>query len=214
MITGTVYCANPFVAVYDDICDAETAQRIIDRYTRQLEPAEVVGMTGRIHSEHRTNTEVYLDAWGDEDVAAIGMKVASILRLPPENAEPAKLLHYVAEQEFKPHVDAFNSYTPGHIEALRNGGQRLFTSLLYLNTPGAGGVTAFPRLKMEVKPRLGRMLLFGHTMAGTNEPHPHSLHAGTAAREGEKYVISTRWREDVYVERREYPAEDGDVLIV
>ena len=92
------------------------------------------------------------------------------------------------------------------------GGQRLFTTLCYLNDLDAGGETEFPELKIKVKPKLGRVLIFGNTRLGTTEGHPHSIHSGrTVEGENVKYAMSIWWRQLAYHVQRDYPAEPGEV---
>lgn len=50
---------------------------------------------------------------------------------------------------------------PAGPDFLRNGGQRVSTLLVYLNTPGDGtGLTSFPTLQLAFAPRRGTALLF------------------------------------------------------
>ena len=47
----------------------------------------------------------------------------------------------------------------------RDGGQRLFSAMVYLNTVERGGGTGFPELGLSVQPEPGRLLIFANTFA-------------------------------------------------
>lgn len=207
-------CMNPFVAVIDDVFDADLAEHIITKGAAALERASVVNSKGgKMISETRTNSAVGLSQWEDPKLTDLTTRLSSLVRLPPENSEPCNLLHYVADQEFQPHADGFH-HDAGGVEQLARGGQRLFTTICYLNDLDSGGETEFPSLRIQVRPKLGRVLIFGNTRLGTAEPHPHSIHAGRPVGDGEKWALTHWWRQLAYHIQREYPAENGDMRAV
>lgn len=208
------YCLNPLVAVIDDVFTAETAAQAIAAGKQDLERAGVVFGAESIVHEGRTNSQAMVDQWQDPVLTDLVTKISTLVRLPPENAETAKLLCYTGEQKFDPHFDAFE---PQGLQSpqLNYGGQRLFTTLCYLNdVEGDGGMTVFPALKIAVRPRLGRVLLFSNTVPGHLDPHPHAIHAGENVAGAEKWVLSVWWREQLYHIPRQYPEAEGEAQIV
>ena len=64
----------------------------------------------------------------------------------------------------------------------RNGGQRVFSGLVYLNEPGGpdgfeGGATVFPALNLSFTPRKGTML-FWRNVGLDMVPDPRTRHSG------------------------------------
>ena len=108
------------------------------------------------------------------------MKLGMLLRIPVHHAEGPMLLHYIEAQEFKPHADGITlDSDPARIERFeRAGGQRLFSTLVYLNDVEEGGGTGFPELSVSVAARRGRLLIFANTMAGSRDMANLSIHAG------------------------------------
>lgn len=204
---------NPVVAVVDDVFDASLAQHIIQMGESSLKRGGVVDPAGgsRI-SEVKTNENAPIRQWTDPLVTDLISKISELVRLPPENTEPCKLLRYQGEQKFDAHSDAFHNSRGGN-EALSRGGQRLFTTLCYLNDVEEGGETEFPKLKLKIKSKLGRVLIFGNTILGTSQPHPHSHHAGRSVTKGEKYAMATWWRQVAYHVQREYPEQEGEMQV-
>ncbi|MEJ8562397.1 2OG-Fe(II) oxygenase [Yoonia sp. GPGPB17] len=198
----------------DDVFDAALANEIISLGQDTLVRATVVRSAGG-GKEHdsRTNDASVIDQWAHEKMSALVTKIASFVRLPPENAEPSQLLRYEGDQKFDPHTDAFDNSVGGR-DFLSQGGQRLFTTICYLNDVGKGGETEFPALKIKVAPKLGRVLIFGNTRLGTTMEHPHSSHGGRPVEEGEKYALSIWWRQLAYHIQRDYPAEEGETKTV
>ena len=205
--------ANPFVAIYDGVFDAGTARAAIQAGEARLEQPTYGTAEGRITGEKRTNLAALIDQWQVPELTELATRISGILRLPPENCETSKLLKYEGDQLFDVHFDGYNrDGTSAHL--LDRGGQRLFTTLCYLNTlDGEEGHTAFPNLKVAVRPKLGRVLVFANTPPGTNTVHPDSAHVGFGPGTGVKWVLSMWWREHHFHIPRDYPPADGEFMV-
>ena len=125
------------------------------------------------------------------------MKLGMILRIPFQHAEGPMILHYTQAEEFKPHSDGLPLDGSGRntAEFERRGGQRLFSTLMYLNDVEQGGGTGFPELGLSIPPKRGRLLVFANTMAGSRELARLSVHAGEPVTAGEKWAAIAWWRE-------------------
>ncbi|MCI2398749.1 2OG-Fe(II) oxygenase [Aliiroseovarius subalbicans] len=204
-----IHCLNPLVATADDVFDADFAKHAIETGQKAgLGRAKIAAGDSGIESRARTNSHAGIDPWSDPVFTAFVEQISDLVRLPPENCEPATLLHYQGEEEFKPHQDGFD---PGGFSSphLLNGGQRVFTCLCYLNDPPSGGHTTFPQLQLTVRPKLGRVLIFANTLPASDAIHPHAQHAGEPVKEGEKWALTLWWREAAYHVPRSYPPQEG-----
>ena len=72
---------------------------------------------------------------------------------------------------------------------LANGGQRVATVVMYLNTPECGGATTFPDAHFEAAAIKGNAVFFSYDRA---HPASRSLHGGAPVVAGEKW-IATKW---------------------
>lgn len=214
MLTGQILSANPLVAVYDDVLTAAEIDHVLGLDHAALKRATIMDQFETKLSEQRTNRQQLIDQWSDPVLAEVCTRISSLVRLPPENCETAKLLHYRGGEKFDPHQDAFDGFMPNGAIEMMSGGQRMFTTLLYLNDVAEGGETVFPKLKISVRPKPGRVLAFSNTLPGQTERHPHAVHAGLPVTKGEKWVLSLWWRERLYHQPREYPEEEGDLRVV
>lgn len=130
-------------------------------------------------------------------IQQIEARIAAITGLPVEHGEGLQILNYKPGGEYQPHFDFFNPQRPGEARQLRVGGQRVATLVIYLNSPPAGGATAFPKLGLEVAPVKGNAVFFRYKQPdGTLDDR--TLHAGLPVESGEKW-IATKWlREHPY----------------
>ncbi|MEO0344046.1 MAG: 2OG-Fe(II) oxygenase [Pseudomonadota bacterium] len=206
-----IICTNPLVAIVDDFADDAFCEHVKTIASPLLKTGQVADPKGgRKESKLRTNREALLDTWSDPILTQFVQRISELVRLPPEYSEPINVLHYQQDQEFHPHTDAILPDKGGR-ERLAMGGQRIFTTLCYLNDVEIGGETVFPALKVAVKPKKGRVLLFGNTLPGSAERHPAADHAGLPTNDHEKWAVNVSWRQSTFVRHRSYPDKTGEL---
>lgn len=122
------------------------------------------------------------------------------LHIPLERMEEPQIVRYRPGQQFSWHYD---EVTP---QALSNGGQRLMTLLVYLNTLESSGGTVFRDLKdpqnnqLGMQPQQGSALLFFPAFRD-GRPDDRTLHQGEPVAEGmEKWIIQ------MWIHQNEYHA--------
>jgi len=121
-------------------------------------------------------------------------KITTLMGIYPEHGETIQGQRYAVGQQFKPHHDFFHTDQPYWPEMERSGGQRTWTAMVFLNTPEAGGQTAFPNAGLKISPRAGNLLAWNN-MDAKGLPNPFSLHQGCPVEAGTKYVITKWYRE-------------------
>jgi prolyl 4-hydroxylase len=202
---------NPLVAVFDDVFDDDIANAAIAAGKERLEQPSYGTETGRVVGEKRTNLAALVDQWSVPQLTDLMTRISGLVRLPPEHAETSKLLRYEGDQLFDIHFDAYEEDGPS-ADLFNRGGQRLFTTLCYLNDVEHDGQTAFPNLKVAVRPKLGRILVFQNCHPGKSATHPDSAHVGFGPGEGVKWVLSVWWREHHFHIPRTFPPAEGEFL--
>lgn len=206
-------CAHPLVMIIDNFLAKEECEYVIQRGADTQERGVSLADGKFGVSDARTNSEAKLDQWTDPRLSRLIESISDVVRLPPENCEQMRVLRYREGEQFVAHRDGFAAVSPIDLEKHAQGGQRLFTALCYLNDVSSGGETEFPKLKIAIRPKRGRLLVFANTMAGSDEIHSHSDHAGLPTASGEKWVASTFWRQHMWHIPREYPPAIGSVNI-
>lgn len=123
-------------------------------------------------------------------------RLAGAAGLPLNFAEQLIILRYLPGQEYKLHRD-FLPETHFIPVAAGGSGQRLRTVVSYLNTPAAGGDTAFPLLLKDIPAIQGRIVRFDNITADGQIVRT-SLHAGTPVKQGVKWICTLWFHEGVH----------------
>ncbi|HEY5338094.1 MAG TPA: 2OG-Fe(II) oxygenase [Rhizomicrobium sp.] len=122
------------------------------------------------------------------------MKIAALTSLPPIQMEPPQIFHYALGEEIKPHYDFFRKEgIAGYGSDGSYEGDRIATSILYLNDDFEGGELSFPKVGFQHKGRKGDLVFLANFTDG--KPDPLSLHAGLPVTKGEKWIVS-QWIHD------------------
>ena len=183
---------TPLIAYRDDMISVQDCADFIalakDRMTRSV----VVG--GKV-SPGRTSTVAWIPHAITPRFHEIAKGIASMVGLPLSHAENFQVIHYQQGAQYRAHYDAFDLQTHRGVRTLQRGGQRIATTLCYLNTVEEGGATRFPKLDLDIVPRPGRLVLFNNCAAHTMERDDLSLHAGSPVKAGEKWAFNLWFRQ-------------------
>ena len=161
----------------------------------EVEPIEVDSKTFPSALSTRTSTSWFCLY---SHVPTLLAKAHYVLGLDYENMEEPQIVRYKTGQEFSWHYDEIPQ------QQLSNGGQRLATLLVYLNTlkEDEGGGTVFRDLKdiygntLTVRPKQGSALLFFPAYRD-GKPDDRTLHKGEVAN-AEKRIIQMWIHESKY----------------
>ena len=204
MIAGLeakVWNINPLVATVDDFLSVQECAELIALTDGQMHRALVSSTyADTAMSEVRTNSDCSLAPDKFPQTLPLLMKLGMALRMPITHAEHLVVLHYKGGEEFKPHYDGYSmDGDPERVARFEaKGGQRLFSTMIYLNDVDAGGETEFDQLGVSITPAPGRLVIWANTMAGTREMAALSRHAGVPVAKGEKWAAVTWWHERPY----------------
>ena len=191
---STVLCDSPLIKAFEDVISPAMCEAMIAAAGPRLAPAKIYDSVGGGHAvgaERRNSAAEF--GIGDMDVLllAVRERVCALCGLPPVNAEGSQVLHYNVGERFTPHFDFFDPAYPGLAQQLAQGGQRVFTVLVYLNDEGLdGGETDFPRVGVRHRGKRGDALIF-RNLDDQGQPDRRTLHAGLPPTAGEKWLLST-----------------------
>jgi len=130
----------------------------------------------------------------DPFVKDIDKRISKLLGLNPKRGETIQGQRYDVGQQFKPHHDYFHVTESYWQKEKNHGGQRIWTAMVYLNEPEAGGATGFPKAEFVIEPRPG-MILVWNNLNKEGDVNPATLHSGNPVEAGSKYVITKWFRE-------------------
>lgn len=187
----------PKVLFIKDFVDEAAAHALIDTATPRLARSSVQGADGNTTSDYRTSFTTNFKKSETPEVRALEALACQYAGVRMEQLEPLQFLRYEPGQYYKPHYDFFVPDAPGTPRELTKGGQRTHSFFVYLNDVLRGGHTAFPRLKIKVKPQRG-CALFWHNTMPSGEPDYNTFHGGEPPKRGVKYAINIWIREGAY----------------
>ncbi|WP_282941181.1 OsmC family protein [Paenibacillus sp. RC67] len=206
MRPSVVYQNEPLIARYEQVVTTQECRQLIELAQNLLQPAKVIGQTEVVTSDFRKSDFAWFEHHTNEIVSRVCDRIASIVGHPVQYAESLQVARYLVGGKFGAHYDTYDLSSVVGKKFYDEGGQRLYTALLYLNTTQAGGETYFPELQLDIVPTEGTLLVFGNCKKGTNQTHPLSLHGSRELKEGEKW-IATLW----FREKEQYPAPKARV---
>lgn len=191
------YSDEPHVHTVDDFLDYDTCLHFIQIASGKLKQALVShGQKGEV-SQGRTGKNCWISHSHDDITLNVATKIANHVGLPLVNAESYQIIYYDKNQEYRNHCDSWpHDGSEKSRRCMRLGGQRMITALCYLNNVKKGGNTRFTRLKIDVTPKAGKLLVFHNVYKDSNKRHPMSEHAGCPVEEGEKWAFNLWFRED------------------
>ena len=175
--------ARPHAVMFEDLLTAAECAYLVGTANELFEPSMVYDASHQlVRDTIRTSDGATLN-WLMEDpaVVALNRRIAAATGTAYENGEALQVLRYSPGQEYRPHFDWVAGAT----------NQRIWTALVYLNDGYEGGSTAFVRTGLEVRGRIGEMLLFSNADPDGNGD-PLAEHAGLPVTAGTKY-LATRW---------------------
>lgn len=182
---------HPRIIVFGNVLGDDECDELVETARTRLRPSTTFNAESGRNEPHaaRTSEGIHLPAGCTALCARVEARIATLLGWPQENGEPLQLLRYGPGAEYKPHYDYFEPDRTRSDAALKHGGQRVASLVMYLNTPTRGGATGFPDINFEVAAVKGNAVFFAY-----DRPHPmtRTLHAGSPVLEGEKWV-ATRW---------------------
>ena len=184
----SLYCVQDFMS----LTECEELIKLIDK---GRQPSGLLSSTA--DPEFRTSDSCNLSPF-DALVERIEDRICALMGIDKRHGETLQGQVYEVGQQFKPHYDHFMRGTVYWDEMMRQGGQRSWTAMIYLNEPAAGGETEFPTAGLTVSPRTA-MLVLWNNMQEDGTPNPATLHAGRPVLAGTKYIVTKWFREKFWV---------------
>ncbi|CAD5219762.1 unnamed protein product [Bursaphelenchus okinawaensis] len=179
---------DPYVRLFHNVAGPSTTRRLRELASDKLVRGLV--MDPKTGTKKTTSLRLSLTAdlkkSDDENVKNTDKMIGRMTELDMEAAESLKVIQYGVGGVYQPHYD----FEPDK-KANAVLGNRIATTLLYLNTPYKGGATVFTHLKLHVPAIEGNALVWYNTHEdGTGDMR--TQHAGCSILSGEKW-IANKW---------------------
>lgn len=155
-------------------------------------------LSDRADTGFRTSESCDMDRHS-ADVRPIDEGIARLLGIDPAKGETMQGQRYAPGQQFRAHHDYFHEGESYWAAMKTSGGQRTWTTMIYLNDVEEGGATWFPQAGIRVAPRRG-LLLAWNNMNPDGSPNELTLHEGMPVVEGVKYIVTKWFREGDWIQ--------------
>lgn len=176
-----------------DFLTPPECEALIARIDRGKAASSIFSNSDAPNADFRTNETCWLSR-ADPVVRSLFGRLAALLGVEPSHGEAMQGQRYSVGGRFKPHHDYFLTDRPYWQVEKRQGGQRTWTAMIFLNEPARGGRTCFPIAGLSFTPRTGT-LLFWNNLAADGTPDETSLHEGQPVEAGAKYIVTQWFRE-------------------
>lgn len=180
---------------HPDFLDARQCEQLIGIIDANRRPSTL--LSDNPDKSFRTSDSCDMDRWSPL-VRPIDESIAALLGLDPSHGETMQGQRYAPGQQFRAHHDYFHeteSYWP---TVTKQGGQRTWTAMVFLNDVTEGGATWFPTAGIKVAPKRG-LLLAWNNMNLDGSPNDRTMHEGMAVVQGVKYIVTKWFREGLWV---------------
>jgi|GEM_PF-133236 len=174
-----------------DFLSANECTRLMELVDAGVKPSTLLSDHG--NARLRTSYTCKLAAT-EPLVGEVERRIADLLGLPLGHSETVQGQRYSPGQQFRMHNDYFAGGQVYSEAVAREGGQRTWTAMIFLNRPDSGGCTSFPRATVKVEPEPGALLTWNNNdRDGLSNPWSH--HEGMVVEAGVKYVLTKWFRE-------------------
>jgi len=143
----------------------------------------------------RTSQTAHLSMPDNPVVSAIDNKICHCLGIDKSYAETTQIQRYEIGQQFKQHTDFFEPNSKEFQRFGKQGGNRTWTFMVYLNTVKQGGETQFSIINQNIIPQQGLAVVWNNRYPN-GEVNYDARHAGLPVEDGEKLIITKWFREN------------------
>lgn len=182
---------NGFDTTIENVFTLDEMEDLINIYKHKLAPTVI--FSNKNSSTTTVDTQVR-DALGyfipdfNPVVDRFKQITSAITGLPISHQEKPNFIKYKSGGFYKPHYDGFEETAELGAQKIKQFGQRMFSSILYLNDDFDGGETVFPKIDKTIKPSPGKMYIWRNAFDDL-KLDKNSLHAGNPIEAGVKYII-------------------------
>ena len=183
---------TPHAQLYElpSLLSSQECQELIEAINSALLPSTVT----RGSNDYRTSRTCHLRHNHPVLSRRLDQRFADLLGVDPRFSEPIQGQRYDPGEYFKQHTDWFSPGTTEFDHNTRNGGQRTWTVMVYLNAVESGGETWFQNLDQRFTPRPGLGLAWNN-LQEDGTPNRNTLHEAIPVDVGSKWVITKWFRE-------------------
>uniref|UniRef100_A0A1I8PH27 procollagen-proline 4-dioxygenase n=1 Tax=Stomoxys calcitrans TaxID=35570 RepID=A0A1I8PH27_STOCA len=180
---------DPYVMLVHDIISSQQAEKIKELGAPRLERSLVrnTGGEGSLLRNYRISKQAWVEYSAHPYTEKLIRDLHYATGLQTESSEPLQVANYGLGGHYEPHLDHYTSVTAEQ-------SNRMSTSIFYLSDVEQGGATAFPYLKIAIRPTKGTVL-FWYNLHRSLDGDYRTRHAGCPVLKGSKWIGNV-WTHD------------------
>lgn len=193
---GTVHSDKPYIFSIENFLSPQECEVIISYGVDMVESSV---LDSGVQPDIRKSKGMGVSVNKDDIMKTISSRVAEVVGLTRQHAEPMQLLKYDRGEHYEPHHDTFpeDKLDPQMESTEQHGpyGQRIITAIINLTDDFEGGYTVFPEINKFIIPQQGKLTVF-QTADSKGKEIPQALHqAEMVAGEKPKWLCNFWFRE-------------------
>ena len=172
---------DPYIVKIKNLLSDNEIEELLEMTKGKFEKSNIVVDGELVYNSDRTSSTAYLFKDGmpkiySRDIEKMIERICYLTNCDRSQLE-VMAVRYKKGQKFGSHVDYFNENEIGKLD---DGGQRIATFFIYLNSlhTGEGGTTEFTKLGIISKPRKAGSLFWWNKNRTSGEMDPRTEHAG------------------------------------
>ena len=187
------------VHTIENFFSEEECDWILENYTKEFRYSDNggSGTLGEYVPGYRSAKFDWITDNFDELIKKYQEKLKDLTGISMDNFETPHIVEYKIGCQYKRHFDFFHPDTNYYERTMGQGGQRVYSCILYLNDNFTGGETKFYQLNKKVKPQKG-LLCYWRNIDVDGNLNRDAEHAGLPVTSGIKYVLITWIRENKF----------------
>lgn len=181
------------------VIDPPLCEQLIECIEKNAVPSLVVGRKNMVTSETRRSSTCRMEEWPEYKscVKSLQNTILDITQIPLRHSEPLQGQRYQIGEYYLRHTDFCTPKTATYDTFTARGGQRTWTTMIYLNDVISGGATLFPTIDLAILPTRGTVLSWNN-MNHLDKENFFSLHEALPPVSNPKYVITQWFRQNFY----------------
>jgi len=184
---------DPYIVKIRRFLNTEEIEAILDLAKGKFKRSTIVVEDKLIESDVRTSETAFITDNGhfnkySKPIENVLKKVRYLTGCKRNQIESLMCVKYGEGQEYYNHHDYFR---PEHTDMISEGGQRVYTFFVYLNSldENDGGETEFPLIGVKSKPSKGTAV-FWRNMTPDGKLLKKTLHRGNPVKKGIKFGLN------------------------
>ncbi|KAL5285640.1 hypothetical protein ACFFRR_007370 [Megaselia abdita] len=182
--------SDPLIVMYHNVLYDSEITHLLNKSIPHIKRSTIGSATADqgSRSQVRTSHSTFTTYEGDLALKNLIQRVEDMTRQTIKGSELIQVANYGMGGHYEPHYDCFGPNTTTYV-GYETEGDRISTGMFYASDLDLGGSTAFPFLRMNVKPVKGTMVFWYNLHASGNKDF-RSLHAGCPVIKGSKWIFN------------------------